>query len=148
MSARVVPVSPNFANLLTLPRMLAIDGATCVLMGAFLVWAAGPLATALALSVDLLSSAGLALFPCAVVMFAGARCAGWTATIARVTIALNLGWIVGSVLVVALSSPNALGIAFVLVQAAAVLVITLLEIGSLRRWPAPMRAVGTRRTPA
>lgn len=136
MSTRAIPVSFISANLSSLPRMLAFDGATCVLMGALLVLATGPLATMAALPADLLFAAGLALFPCAMIMFAGAARARWTATIARTTISLNLAWIVGSMLVAAMLPANALGHAFVLIQAIAVVVITVLEVRALRRWSA------------
>lgn len=133
MSIRVL-VSPISANLLTLPRILAFDGATCVLMGALLTLATQPLAIALALPENLLFFAGILLFPCALMMFAGARRDRWRTTIACVTIVLNLAWIIGSVLVVTpLFSPNAVGVSFVWVQAAAVAVITALEVHALRR---------------
>lgn len=148
MSARVLRVSPISAILPNLPRMLAFDGATCVLMGIMLTFATKPLAIALALPENLLFVAGVMLFPCALMMFAGAGRARWTATIARATIGLNLAWIVGSALVAtALFSPNAVGLAFVWMQACAVAAITLVEWQALRRWPAATGAPGAAPAP-
>lgn len=137
MSTRADFVAPVPAGFLTLPRLLALDGATCVMMGALLVIAAEPLAAALALPARFLFVAGIVLFPCAVPMLIAAVRPPWIAQLARLVIALNVAWILGSVLVVpALFAPNRLGLGFVFAQAIAVAAIALCEWRALRRWQA------------
>jgi hypothetical protein len=142
VSIRADSVSPILAGFLTLPRLLALDGVTCVLMGALLTIAAVSLATALALPAGFLFVAGIVLFPCALLMFTAAARPPWTAALACLVIALNAAWVVGSVLVVpALFPANRLGLSFVFAQAIAVAAIAILEFQALRRW----RAGGARR---
>jgi hypothetical protein len=116
-----------------LRRVLWVDATTCVAMGVLLVIAATPLSSLLGLPELLLSYAGVALFPVALFM-------GWVALWeelsvggAWVVILGNAGWVVGSVVVLVVCSPTAIGHAFVLVQAVAVVLLAELEYVGLRR---------------
>lgn len=134
MSTPAMSMSSMSASVLTLPRMLAFDGATCVIGGLVLWLAVAWLASVSTLPADLLRGAGLFLLPCGMMMFAGALHARWTATIARATVVLNVGWIAGSLLVAVVLPLNAIGLALVLAQAIGVAAITALEIRALRGW--------------
>jgi hypothetical protein len=116
-----------------LRRVLWVDAATCLAMGALLVIAATPLSFFLGLPELLLSYAGVALFPVALFM-------GWVAlreelSVGGVWVVIlgNAGWVVGSVAVLLVLSPTAIGYAFVLVQAVAVALLAELEYVGLRR---------------
>jgi hypothetical protein len=108
-----------------LRRVLALDAATCVGMGLLLLAATAPLATLLALPSALLFWAGLLLFPSAALMAAAAArplpALVWTVIIG------NAAWVLASLGVLGVLAPNAFGIAFVLGQAAVVLVLMVLE---------------------
>jgi hypothetical protein len=85
----------------------------------------------------LLFNAGLGLFPIAAFIgFAAARTRPIVAGV-WVVILGNVGWVVGSVLLLVAGglAPNALGAAFVLVQAIAVAVLAELEVIGLNRMP-------------
>ncbi len=112
-----------------LRRTLAVDAATCAAMGGLLVFASAPLAGLLGLPAALLFYAGVALFPCAVLMLLamGSR------PLARLVVAGNAAWILGSVAVLLLTSPTALGYAFVIAQALAVAALAELEYLGLSR---------------
>ncbi len=117
-----------------LKRVLLLDAASCLGMAAVLIPGASLLSGPLGLPPALLAAAGALLIPCGLFM-------GWVAT--RNLAAPAFVWlvIVGNVLWVAKSlavafvfaGVTALGIAFVLAQAAVVLVLTLLERVGLRR---------------
>jgi hypothetical protein len=118
-----------------LRRALALDAAACAGMGALLSVAAGPLSGLFALPPDLLRGAGLLLLPCAALL-------AWLAAHATVprlavlaVIGLNLLWVADSVALLMLGwfDPTGLGVGFVLMQAAAVLAITTLEMTGLKR---------------
>jgi hypothetical protein len=95
-------------------------------MGIVLVSAADPLASTLGLPSTLLRFAGIALFPCALLMFATA--VRFSRTMVILIIALNVAWVIDSLFVVSvLFTTSSLGLTFVLVQAAAVAVIAGLE---------------------
>ena len=116
-----------------LRRTLFADAATCAATGALLVAAAGPLSGLLGLPAELLRYAGFALFPCAALMIFAAlrqppsRALGWIVFLG------NVAWIAGSVLVLFITSPSALGYAFVVAQAVAVAVLAELEYAGLAR---------------
>lgn len=114
---------------------LALDATACAATGLLLAFGAVPLAGAFGFPAGLLRAAGGVLLPCAAVL-------AWLAcreTLPRLAvqgvIALNLVWIADSlvILLAGLYQPNALGIAFVLAQAAAVAAITELEVIGLKR---------------
>jgi len=116
-----------------LKRVLLLDTASCLGMGAGLLIGANALAAPLGLPAALLDGAGLLLLPLGLFI-------GWLGTRAEAAAALvwivilgNVGW-VGESLLVALGQAGitALGTAFVIVQAAAVLGLALLEYACLR----------------
>lgn len=109
------------------------DAAASGAMGLLLSAAASPLASLLALPEPLLRGAGLLLLP-----YAGL--VAWLGTRPRLprwavlgVIGTNLLWVLDSVLVLGLASPNGLGVAFVLGQAAAVAAFALLQWAGLRQ---------------
>lgn len=109
--------------------VLLFDAATCLAMGALLVAAAGPVAGLTGLPVPLLREAGTVLFPFALfVLWAARRGGGWPV---QAVIATNLAWVAASFGAIALAQPNALGIAFVAVQALAVGAIAALQFHAL-----------------
>ena len=111
-----------------LRRTLAIDAATCAAMGALLAAFSAPLSGLLGLPAALLFYAGLVLFPCAALMLMarGSRALAW------LVVAGNAAWIAGSVVVLLVASPTALGYAFVIAQAIAVAVLAELEYMAIR----------------
>ncbi len=117
--------------------LLWFDAATCAAVGALLLLAGGPLSEVLALPRPLLTEAGILLLPFALfVAWAAGRAEPRGA--AKVIVAANVAWVVGSLLLVAgpWLRPTPLGTAFVLVQAAAVAGIALLQAAATRRQPA------------
>jgi len=121
---------------------LALDAAACAGMGLILAAAAGPLAAPLGLPVDFLRGAGLMLLPCAALIawFASRKALPRLAVYA--VIGVNLLWIADSVAVLLMGwfAPTGLGIAFVLAQAAAVAIITELEVIGFKRSGAALPA--------
>ena len=118
-----------------LRRILILDGATCIAMGAALVLGSSALSDLLAIDSLVLRGAGAVLLPFAAFVL-------WTATRAEVPgwavwaiIGLNLLWTVESFVGLAAGwlAPNALGVAFVIAQAVAVAVIAELEMIAVRR---------------
>ncbi len=119
---------------LFLKRVLLLDAASCLLMGAGLVLGANPLAESFGLPAGLLSGAGLLLLPLGLfILWLGTRSIAPGALV-YVVILGNLGW-TGESLLVAFGRPgiSAPGTAFVAAQAAAVLGLALLEYAGLRR---------------
>jgi len=99
------------------------------------VLGAGLLAPLLGLPQPLLFWAGLFLLPWSAFLFALSRRAELSRLLLIDVIAINGLWVVASVaiLVAGLVTPNVLGIAFLLVQAAAVAVLAELQFMGLRR---------------
>lgn len=114
---------------------LALDAAACAGMGALLSLAAMPLSGLFALPPDLLRGAGLLLLPCAALLAWLAAHATVPRLAVLVVIGLNLLWVADSLALLMLGwfAPTGLGIGFVLMQAAAVLTLTTLEMTGLRR---------------
>ena len=112
-----------------LRRTLAVDAITCAAMGALLIGFQAPLASLLGLPAALLFYAGVALFPCAALMLVAHR----SRALAWLVVAGNAAWILGSVAVLLLTSPTALGYAFVIAQAIAVAVLAEFEYVGLSR---------------
>uniref|UniRef100_A0A9E8CL68 Uncharacterized protein n=1 Tax=Bosea sp. NBC_00436 TaxID=2969620 RepID=A0A9E8CL68_9HYPH len=114
---------------------LALDAAACAGMGLILAAAAGPLAAPLGLPVDFLRGAGLVLLPCAALIgwFASRKALPRFAIYA--VIGVNLFWIADSIAILLAGwfAPTGLGIAFVLLQAAAVAIVTELEVIGFKR---------------
>ncbi len=117
-----------------LKRVLLLDAASCLGMAAVLIPGANLLSGPLGLSPALLMAAGALLIPCGLFM-------GWLATrnaaspaFVWLVIIGNFLWVAKSVAVIfVFAGITALGIAFVLAQAAVVLALALLERIGLRR---------------
>jgi hypothetical protein len=110
---------------ITLKQILNFDAATCIAFGLLLMIGAAPLSGFLGLPQSLLFYAGVVLFPSAALMLIAAR--KLSAPLVGVVIAGNAAWVVASVIVAFALEPTGLGVAFVLAQAAAVLVLLILE---------------------
>lgn len=118
-----------------LRRVLVVDAVTSGGMGLAMVAFAELFANLLQLPLELVSEAGIVLLPFAA--FVGfvasrrepARIAVWT------IIALNVVWVVDSIVLLFTGwvAPNALGYAFVIAQAAVVLVFADFEFMGLKR---------------
>lgn len=116
-----------------LRRVLLADAAACLVTGLLLALLAPPLALLFALPEALLLYAGLALVPIAAfIAWVGSR-ESPPRRLVRVIVAGNALWVAGSVLVPILFSPGALGVAFVLAQAALVALLAEAEHVGLRR---------------
>ena len=118
-----------------LRRVLALDSASCALLGLLLTLDGAALSPLLGLGERLLFGAGLLLLPLAGLI-------GWLASrpapprlLVWLVIVGNLAWVAESVLLIATESGRItpFGTAFVAGQAAAVLVVALLEYAGLRR---------------
>lgn len=120
-----------------LRNVLLLDAATGVGAGALMAFGTGPVASMTLLPAGLLTLAGLALFPVAAFMaFVALKRPLWTAGVWTVVIG-NLGWVLASVGLLATGAvaPNALGVLFVLAQAATVAVLAGLEYAGLTHRP-------------
>lgn len=110
-----------------LDQILFVDAATCAAMGTALVVASGFISGMTEIPAPLLFWAGLGLMPVAGYMLLVAwrwpdrPLAVWP------VVAGNVAWIAGSIALVEVVAPNALGVAFILGQAAAVTALTLME---------------------
>jgi F0F1-type ATP synthase assembly protein I len=125
----------EFLSKFSLRTILALDAATCAIMGILLVSASGHLSDITRIPATFLSGAGLALLPIAVFMAFVARTATAPVWAVRMIVCGNILWVVGSVAlpVLGLIPANALGWLFLFVQAAAVAVFTGLEWSSRPR---------------
>jgi hypothetical protein len=115
--------------------VLLADAATCAAMGLSLVLFAGKLSELLGLPASLLFYAGLSLFPVAgLLLYAGAREQTETLVV-RALVAGNALWVLASLglLISGWVAPNALGIAFVVFQAAGVAILASLESFGLKQ---------------
>lgn len=123
--------------------LLAVDAAFCLASATLLIFAAGPLAQLTALPAPLLFWAGLLLVPCAAFMGWLARSATPPRWGAVTLVAGNALWVVASLALplTGLVDPNALGWAFLLIQALVVAGLAWLEhaatpAGTARAHPA------------
>jgi hypothetical protein len=110
-----------------LRRVLAFDAATCLLMGMVLLSAAAPLSALLGLPESLVFWAGAALLPCAGLMAVAAALRPPPPLLVWVVILGNAAWIAASVVVTLVFEPTWIGVMFVVGQAAAVLLLLVLE---------------------
>ncbi len=126
-----------------LRKALALDAAACAGMSLLLTTAAGPLAAPLGLPESLLRGAGIILLPCAVLLGLLASRKVLPRLAIYAVIGINLVWIVDSIAILLMGwfAPTGLGIAFVLAQAAAVAIVTELEVIGFRRSSAQAGAV-------
>ena len=114
---------------ISLRQLLLIDAVTCAAMGVLLAFGSGPLAQWTNLPAPLLFYAGAALLPITAFMAFVATRAVVPAWAAWTIVAGNVLWVGGSLWVLASGwvLPNALGRAFVAVQAVAVALLAWLE---------------------
>lgn len=113
-------------------RVLLIDAVTCVAAGALMAFATAPLARLTNLPEQLLSLAGRALFPVAIFFAWLAVSRALTRPLVLTAVLGNSAWVVGSLAVAAMTSPSAIGYAFILAQAGAVAALTLMEARGLK----------------
>lgn len=118
-----------------LRRVLALDSASCALIGLLLALGAAPLSGLFGLSGRLLLGAGLLLLPLAAFIAWLASRPAPPSPLIWLVIVGNIAWTAESVLLIETESARitALGTAFVAVQAVAVLGLALLEYAGLRR---------------
>ena len=123
----------------SLRSVLALDAATCAVMGVLLVSASGLIFGITLIPAPLLFWAGLVLLPIAAFMAFFARAATVPSWAVQVIVLGNVLWVLGSVALpgLGLISPNAFGWLFLLAQAAVVAVFAGLE------WSARPRLTAT-----
>lgn len=114
---------------------LTVDALASGAVGAVILPAAGWLDGHLGLPAGLLAAAGLAMLVAGALYGVVATRSPTPLGAARVIVALNLLWVAGSVglLISGAVEPTGLGYAFVVAQAAAVVVFSELQILGLRR---------------
>ncbi len=115
---------------LSLRALLRLDAITCLACGLALSLGAGPLGALFGLPPALLLGAGLALLPCAGLMALAMRRP--SRALVGLILAGNWAWAAASLAVLALTSPTALGAAFVLAQAALVAAFAWAEARAAR----------------
>ncbi|WP_332680883.1 hypothetical protein [Bosea sp. (in: a-proteobacteria)] len=118
-----------------LRNALVLDAAACAATGLLLSLGAGALAGLLGFPPEFLRGAGLVLLPCAALLAFLASRVRLPRLAVYAVIGINILWIADSVLILVAGwfQPSGLGIAFVLAQAAAVAVVTELEVIGLRK---------------
>ncbi|ODT52722.1 MAG: hypothetical protein ABS59_08930 [Methylobacterium sp. SCN 67-24] len=118
-----------------LRNVLALDAAACAATGLLLSFGAGALAGLLGFPAEFLRGAGLVLLPCAAVLAFLASRVRLPRLAIHAVIGINILWVADSILTLVSGwfQPNALGIAFVLAQAAVVAVVTELEVIGLKK---------------
>jgi len=118
-----------------LRKVLLLDAATCALSGALLTIATSTVSRWTAIPHDLLLYAGLSLFPIALVMATIGLQSSVLAALVWLIIVGNLLWVAGCIwlIVGGQIAPNAIGQAFLGVQALTVAILTKLEHDGLRR---------------
>jgi hypothetical protein len=123
---------PNF-----LRTILTLDAATCVATGTLMAVAATPLSSLMLIPTNVLWVAGMSLFPIAVFIAVVAARLPRSLTGVWLVIGGNAAWVIGSLalLVDGGFSPNALGAAFIVVQAVAVAILAELEFMGLGQYP-------------
>ena len=114
-----------------LRRTLWADAATCLGTGLLLAALAAPLSPLLGLPAALLQYAGLALLPIAA--FIALTASRPSPAMVWLVIAGNVLWVAGSVAVLFVFAPTALGMAFVIAQGVVVAVLAEVEYVGLRR---------------
>lgn len=123
------PIRPHA----TLQTILLLDAATCIGAGALMAFGSHFVAGLTAIPSPLLTWAGLILFPVAALMLYAGLQAVPPRPVVWLIVLGNIGWVAASLALFAVIAPNALGVAFILAQAAAVAVLALLEHSALQR---------------
>ncbi len=124
-----IPAHPAF-----LRRVLLLDAATCFATGLAMTFGTAALSGLTLLPEDLLRGAGVSLFPIALFMAAVALRRPIPAAGVWLIILGNIGWVAGSLyLLSGAVAFNALGAAFVAMQAFAVAGLAALEVLGVRR---------------
>ena len=120
--------------IIALRPLLWIDAATCAAMGLLLVLCTDALSDILGLPSALVREVGIILLPFGLFV-AWAALRPEPRRSARIVIAANVAWVVGSFALLAgpWVTPSPLGAAFVAVQAIAVAAITALELAAAAR---------------
>lgn len=115
-------------------NVLALDAVTSGLAGIAMIAGAGFISGLTALPSGLLFWAGVVLMPWTAVLLYFSRRSSMSRFAMIDIVAVNALWVVASVgiLVTGAVTPNMLGVAFVIAQAAAVLLFTVLQMGVLR----------------
>jgi hypothetical protein len=127
----------------SIKTILLADAATCAAMGALLVLATDRLAGLTGIPAQLLLYAGWSLLPIAVFMAAAARLAAGFPAAPWLAVAGNALWVAASIgLLLGPIAPNALGISFILAQAAAVAFLAWLEYRALQPGSAAIARAG------
>jgi len=120
-----------------LKRVILLDAASCLAMGAGLLVAGRVLAAPLGLPPALLAVAGIALIPIGLFMAFVATRRIVAPILVWLIVIGNIAWVAKSIAVVAvIPTITALGTAFVAAQAAFVALMAWLEYAGLRRAPA------------
>ena len=118
-----------------LRNALALDAAACAATGLLLAFATAPLAGLLGFPDAFLRGAGLVLLACAALLALFSSRETLPRLAVYAVIGINILWIADSILILVAGwfAPTGLGIAFVLAQAAAVAIVTELEIIGFKR---------------
>jgi hypothetical protein len=124
----------TFPSAPMLRRLLLADAIVSSATGLLMLAAAPALHAAFGLPVPLVRYAGLALLPFAALVWYFARTERLSRRQVWSVIVMNAAWVAASVVTLAAGwiAPNALGMAFVLVQALAVAGLAELQYGALR----------------
>jgi hypothetical protein len=122
------------SRLFSLRNVLLVDAATCLLTGALLTLGARVLAQLTAIPAAVLLYAGVSLIPVAAFMVVTATRAVLPTLGVWIVIVGNALWIAASVglMIGPWIAPNAWGYAFIAAQAAAVAVLTKLELDATK----------------
>ena len=115
-------------------NVLSLDAATSGIAGVAMIAGAGFISGLTALPSSLLFWAGVILLPWTALLAYFSRHSTMSRIVMIDIVAVNALWVVASIgiLVAGLVTPNMLGVAFVIAQAAAVLLFTVLQMGVLR----------------
>jgi hypothetical protein len=123
----------SFMSAISIRQLLVADGLISGVTGMVMIAAAGSAAPLLNIPEPLLRTAGVVLLPFALMVLAFSR----QVTRSRVwlVVALNLAWVLASVLVLlgGIIEPTSLGLAVVLFQAVVVAALAELQFFGLRR---------------
>jgi hypothetical protein len=130
-----------------LRNALALDAAACAATGLLLSFGAGALSGLLGFPAEFLRGAGLVLLPCAAALAFLASRVRLPRIAIYAVIGINILWVADSILILVSGwfQPSTLGIAFVLAQAAAVAIVTELEVIGLKKSVSEEIRAGTAR---